>query len=516
MNRANLRLKVGAFLAAATIVGAGAVATVAVPAGASNRQVTAAGSFTTYQLMHALFPTSLNDLLPGGTTSHQRVIATTTYCASTTPSTKVYGIRFTTATKYPGGAPNGSSAGKNFLKKTEETTTAFTKKGCVTIGRSSSPPTPKTVSTHFDYYAYALDGIAAMLGSNAGGSPERPVAIKLQQIKNIYACWKLTLPGTTVATHAVTTWKQAGVSTSTQTINRFWPQSGAGTRATFLTILGFTPSKTATVPHCPSPAPTAFDNVTVKGTPTANVPNEENTESGLIYATKVMHESLANDIYIYSGGKFVSEWNNQITYGTAKNNRIDQSPIGNFTSKGLQLASIQERKVTGATTPHGAIEPFVHLTHVLAGGRTSYVAGLNAAAVSESNEWFSHIPSNADAGSESLARVPGVRYVYNVCDTSLPGYDVCKAMVGFDNQTIAYTHSLTVVTAGEGLKSRLCAGDDAAVIAANGFLPLPVIGGPRGSNRVNSTCREFPGDSYPGLATAPKTWVANTWVNPTK
>lgn len=514
MKRATLRLRVGALVAAATIAGTGALMSAALPAGASNRQVTAAGSFTTYQLMHALFPTSLNDLLPGGTTSHQRILATTTYCASTTSSTHVYAYKFTTSAKHPTGAPNGSSAGKNFLKKTEETTTKTTQKGCVTIGRSSSPPTPKTVSTHFDYYAYALDGVSVMLGSDAGGSVTSPRSVELQQIKDIYACWKLTLPGTTATTHQVTTWKEAGLGTSTATINRFWPQSGSGTRSVFTNILGFTPAKAATVPHCTEPAVTSFTKVTVKGKTTASVPNEENTESGLIYATKVLHESVASDIFIYSAGKFVSQWNNQTTYGSTKNNRIDQAAIGNFTTTHLELASMQERKVTGATTAKGAAESFLKLSKVK-GGRTGYVAALNGATVTETNEWYSHIPSNADSPSQSVARVPGVRYVFNVCDTALPSYDTCKMMVGFDNQTVAATAALTVQTKGQGAKSRLCAGDDAATITANGFIPLSATGGPKGSNSADATCREFPGDSYPGLATAPKSWKYNTWVNPT-
>src|SRR6185437_13857628 len=315
MNRTFRRLRGGALAMAALVAGGGAVVLGAMPAGASAKQVTAVGSFTTYQVMHALFPTSLNDTLPGGTTANQKVVSTATFCNG--------GVTYSS-----GGAPNGSTAGKNALLA-EETATA-TKKGCVTIGRSSSPPKPTTTSTNFDYYAYALDGVAPMVGTNAGGTVTgTTAALTLNEIKGIYRC-----------TTGHTTWASLGGHTGT--INRFWPQTGSGTRSVYSDILGFTPAKAATKGTCATPAVTTFTTVTVGGTK-KNVVNEENTESGLVYATKVLHDTIKNDIFIYSAGKFIFQWNDITGYGptTAQHNRINNATIGNFTPTNVELASIR-------------------------------------------------------------------------------------------------------------------------------------------------------------------------------
>ena len=107
--------------------------------------------------------------------------------------------------------------------------------------------------------------------------------------------------------------------------------------------------------------------------------------------------------------------------------------------------------------------------------------------VAEQNEWYHNLPNNSGNPSDSNASVPGVRYVYNVADAVLPGYNGAKMMVGFDNQT-------------SGTKSVLCNGDDATTIVAQGFLPLTTGGSgtPAGSDAAAATCRQFQGLSYPG------------------
>jgi hypothetical protein len=484
MDRTFKRLK-GGLLAAAMLAGGGSALALGVtPAGASNKQVTAAGSFTTYQLMHALFPTSLNDLLPGGSTAHQTIAATPKLCAG--------GESFATT---PKGAPNGSTAGKTALFT--EQSAAATAQECITFARSSSPPEAATiVGSDFDYYAYALDGVAPMVGTNAGGSVTgTTAAFTLAEIRGIYHC-----------TAGHTTWKTLGGKTGA--IVRFWPQTGSGTRSVYKTILGFTPSKAATKGTCATPATTAF---TVAG---VSQPNEENTESGLVYATKVLHDTIKDAIFIYSAGKFTSQWNNQALYSATGHNRINGATIGNFTSTKVEFASIRLRNTTGTlTNPTGTPEPFVKFT-ATTGGRTTFRVGVNSATVTEANEWYSHIPLNTDPGKTSTSTVPGVRYVYNVCDTGLSSYDTCKAMVGFDNQK--HTQA-TTQTNGAGTKSRLCAGNDTATIEAVGFLPLSKsghAGTSTANNLATATCREFPGGTYPGLAGA-KSWTFNTYVNPT-
>jgi len=470
------------------LAGGGALALGVPPAGASAKQVTAVGSATTYQVMHALFPTSLHDTLPGGTTANQTVASTATFCNG--------GVTYSS-----GGAPNGSTTGKNALLA-EETATA-TKKGCITIGRSASPPKPSTASPNFDYYAFALDGVAPMVGTNAGGTVTgTTAAFTLNEIKGIYRC-----------TAGHTTWASLGGHAGA--IVRFWPPTGSDTRSVYSDILGFTPSKAATKGTCATPAVTTFTTVTVGGTK-KSVVNEENTESGLVYATKVLHDTIKDDIYVYSAATFVSQWNDLTRYGSTASqpNRINGATIGNFTSTHVELGSIRLRP-TGVTTPTGTPEPFVKFTATPT-SRTTVKAGVNTSVVSEANEWYSHIPAAAGATTSSTSTVPGVRYLFNVCDLKTTGYAACKDLVGFDNQI---NHQAGTQTTGSGTKSRLCAADLSATISAQGFVPLTKTGHPRAStssNLAGAACREFPGQAYPGLASpATHAYTSNAWVNPT-
>ncbi len=50
--------------------------------------------------------------------------------------------------------------------------------------------------------------------------------------------------------------------------------------------------------------------------------------------------------------------------------------------------------------------------------------------MTEGNEWYSNDAANTSAPKTSVTRVVGIRYVYNVCDTALPGYNACKLLVG--------------------------------------------------------------------------------------
>jgi hypothetical protein len=492
------------FLAGATSVAAfsliaasvtGALAFGMTPAGASNKEISSVGSNSTYVLMHALFPTSINNLLPGGTTAHQKVAATATSCTG--------GLNFTTHTAFPKGAPNGSGAGKTYAH-TEEGFAA-SKKGCVTIVRSSSPPEGSggsaTASPNFDYYAYALDGVAPFTGIHANKSTEsttNPVVFTLAELRSIYHC-----------TVGFTNWATLGGTSGT--INRFWPQTGSGTRSVYKDILGFTP--VTTKGSCSTAAITQFTTVTVTGTKKNEV-NEESTESGMIYATKLLHVTIANDVFIYSAGRFVAEWGNTTEYGTTKHNRINGQTIGNFTPTKLEIAATHQRTAAGTTTASGAVETYVTFTATTS-KRTHKKAAINTATVSEGNEWYSNLAANTSSPKTSKTRVVGIRYVYNVCDTALPGYNACKLLVGFDNQNVTQT---ATQTSGAGTKSRLCAGDDSTVIVAQGFVPLAKSAGPSATdNLATATCREFPGSNYPGKAPSTKIqkYVFNTWVNPT-
>ena len=439
----------------------------ATTAGASNIQVSTVGTFTTYQVMHDLFSTSLNDLLPGGTTSHQKIAATPVLCAT--------GVTYGATEK----VPNGPTAGKVALY--DEESAAPTIRGCIDFARSTTAPSSGTVSTHFDYYAFALDAVAPLVGSNAGGSSRSPVTLSLTDMKKIYLCrpgytnWK-TVTGPT-AKPATGNNTQGGV---TAPIVRFWPQAGSDTGSLYAAMLGFTPDATtyhtAAGSTCGSAAHPTADRPTSTFTTGlgAGKVNEENSEQGIIYASTTAtlgDPAIADAIFIYSAGKFAEQWNTKTNYVSTKVNSISGTAIGNFKANTLLLAKMTNR-ATAATTkvfdtygaPSGTFSP--------TSNRGSYT--VNAAVVKESNEWYSHIASNSDGVTASTSPVPGVRYVYNVADSSLPTYGEAKMMIGFDNQA-------------SGAKSSLCNGDDAAtIIAARPRPPEQRNHGPR--HRRQGTC----------------------------
>lgn len=454
--------------------GGGALALSEGTAGASSAQVSAVGSFTTYVVMHNLFPTSLNDLNPGSsnTTGHQNIQATTALCKG--------GITYSNTNK----VPNGSGAGKIALHTQE--IGAVTHRGCIDFSRSSSPPKPgsSTVSTHFDYYAYALDGVGALVGKNAGGSRTAPPTLSLTQVKQIYECkagfknWKTVTGGTTAP------------------IVRFWPQPGSGTLTVYKSMLGFTPVTTH-VTKTPTCTTVPYQSFTI--THVSKV-NEENSEEGIIYESTVNPTApIADALYIYSAGKFSSQWNNTTHYGMGKTNSLTNTAIGNFDASTLIMAKTLNRTTASKTAPFASYTA-QHGAFTATTNRGTFA--LNTGVVNEGNEWFSHMKSATAASTTSNSAVPGVRYIYNVADTASPTYSEAKMMIGFDNKA-------------SGTKSTLCNGDDASTILSSGFIPLNSGStAPVTSDKAGATCREFPGKSYPAFGGA-KTWVANTWTNPT-
>ncbi len=479
--------------AAALVAGVGTTGLVAVPAGASNTQVSAVGSFTTFNMMQALFPKSVNNINPNALP----------YADQSTESIATDSLSCTAGITYSSGLqpPNGSGQGKTALAN-EETASASAQ-GCIDFSRSSSPPAPHSETltsgvgesgdpspSHLDYYAYALDGVDALVGSNAGGSAASPVTVTLAQLQEIYSCWNPT------TSTAVTTWAEAGIGSSNDTIVRYWPQSGSGTRAVYTDVLGFDPTKVGVDPlnHCATAPIQSFTS----GSTT--YPMEENTEDGIIYNQVDNGVSDADAIYIYSSGKFVQQWNAPSTYNATANNRVatglglSTTSIGNF-DPSLTLVSINPCNANTGVC-QGVSDSYVNYTPI---HHAQGTMSINSATVSEGNEWYSHLPAG-DSGdpSDSTSQVPGIRYVYNVADTQLPGYNGAKALIGFDNQA-------------NGTESALCHGDDAAIIAAQGFVPLSNNSGgtaPTGSDQAGSTCREFEGLNFPGQLSTGYSWTA--------
>jgi hypothetical protein len=459
------------------------------------------GSFTTFQMVHDLFPTSLNSISPDALAGSQTesIVADAQTCTS--------GITYSTSLQ----PPNGSGQGKTALANEEGA--ASTAQGCIDFSRSSSPSAPHAetlpsggteggdpAASNLDYYAYALDGVDVVVGANAmpsGNSTsanlESPVVLTLSQIQNIYSCWN---PATSTA---VTTWAQAGVGSSTDTIVRYWPQAGSGTRAVYTDVLGFDPTNLTLSPnHCASAPITAFTSGSV------TAPNEENSEDGIVYANSLSgsgHQNIADAIYIYSAGKYTQAFNDKANFNATANNVVAQeltgsaNTLGNF-NPALILAQVKNT----VTNQPASYSTYTAQTGLFNPNTNRGKQSINPATVSEANEWYSHLPSTTGGNpSDSTAAVPGIRYVYNVTDTKLPGYNGAKALVGFDNQT-------------SGTSSALCRGDDSATIISDGFVPLSSnpSAAPSGSDAANVACREFPGLSFPGQGGTIQ-WTTGTW-----
>jgi hypothetical protein len=495
-------------LAGAMVVG-GAGATVAVaaaPAGASNTEMTAAGSFTTFFMMHALFPeVNMINPNPESGSETQSIASDSQTCSG--------GVTYSTALQ----PPNGSGQGKTALAGEE--TGAANQAGCLDFSRSSSPPAPHAETlpsgsteggdpspSHLDYYAFALDGVAPMVGSDApssvrvaGSDTGASKGLTLAQVQAIYEC-------------VDTNWNQItvnGVTGANAPIVLFWPQAGSGTRAVYTDVLGFDPTKQV----APSACTVSTQPITAFTLGTATAPNEENAEDGIIYQNSVGDTAAAGgsvapgavtaaSMYIYSAGKFASEWNDPTDYNSTADNFVDQTltgttnTMGNFVAGTLSMAAMRS---TG-----GSGEAYVDLTAQVGPFNQNTNRGtyaVDGTTVKETNEWYSNLPSTTGGNpSDSTATIPGIRYVYNVADTVLPGYNGAKMLMGFDNQA-------------SGTKSVLCNGDDASTITAQGFLPLTTgSGAPAGSDAAGSTCREFQGLNFPGQG-SPLSWTTPTFDN---
>ena len=517
-------LRRGLLAGATAVASLSAVSLAAAPAGASNTQMTAVGSFTTFFMMHALFP-QLNDINPNPESGAltQTVAQDSQTCAA--------GITYSTALQ----PPNGSGQGKTALFNEEGA--AITSQGCVDFSRSSSPPAPphETLSggqgengdpanSHLDYYAYALDGVAPLVGSDApttiqtaaGGDVGAGAGLTLAQLRQIYRC-------------QITNWHNLtvnSVSGLNDPIVLFWPQSGSGTRAVMQDVLGYDPT-TPVAPDVCSAANNTLPIVSFSGNGLV-APNEENAEDGILYQNTVgdantspvtppqasnstvpMPENsvAAEAIYVYSAGKFTSQWNDTADYATTHSNFVDttltgnaSNTLGNFMAGTLVMATMQAS--SGPSNGNGLA--YVDFTAQTSGNfdqnTNRGTMAVDANTVSETNEWYHQLPAGSNP-TPSGAAVPGVRYVYNVADTVLPGYNGAKMFMGFDNQA-------------GGTKSVLCNGDLSTVIAGQGFLSMTTgtAATPAGSDAAAATCREFQGLSYPGQG-SPTHWTTPTFDN---
>ncbi len=268
-------------------------------------------------------------------------------------------------------APNGSSAGRNYLAT--EQTAAAGQQGCIDVARSSGTPRTSTTGDKltFEYYAFAMDAVS-------WGSPSlsAPSTMTKQQLKDIYAC-------------NITDWGQLPGGGSGP-IQRYLPQSGSGTRAFFISDMLDNISIPASAANCPA-IPTTTDTGGVI---------EENSGNAI----------RANDyqsaILPYSAGQWVFQANNKV------NPTIDLR-------NGTKLGGITDTVFPTAATLNGnpvAWSPSDSAFQLNTGPSASNVV----------NE------GNVKAVSASIA-YPGIRYVYNVVDTASPSYTQAVGVVGFNN-----------------------------------------------------------------------------------
>lgn len=408
----------------AVAVGAAALAGgwTAVPgASAATTTVAAAGAAETQGLVSSIFGTAVDDVGAGATSGG---VPAGPGCSA--------GLTYSPAQP----APDSSATGAAALTREEQAPADA--QGCIAIDRSAAPPggSPSVLAnaSHLQYYAFALDAVAPLVGSDSGATAAKPLDLTLAQIKAVYDC-------------TVTHWNQLG-ATSTAPIVRYWPEAGSAEASVYKAILGFDPTALTTTDHCHNDL--AGSHLVA-----------ENTEDQI-----VADGNQATAFTLYSPGAFATQWDHPGQYGTTKTNTADAQPNtkGNWSPR-LTLASVED--LAGS-----AFHPFVDFT----AGRGRGSEGVDPATVAEANEWYSH--------PASTTVVPGVFYLYDVVDTALPTDSAAVSLVGFDN------------AAGD-TASGLCGGQDTAAIEAAGFEPLGTTGGPTGSDQAGATCRVFAGTARP-------------------
>jgi phosphate transport system substrate-binding protein len=318
-------------------------------------------------------------------------------------------------------APQGSGAGRAALKNSvagsfpdlahNTGSPSTTGKGCVDIARSSAEP--QAIGTDlatFEYYGFALDDVTW-----ASPSLQAPAALTVQQVRDIFNC-------------TITNWNQIPGGGSGP-IQRVFPSNSSGTGDTFIKkVLG------GTVP--PSG---------VAGCPNVIIAEENH---GNLFLDTTGQPALAaayqQAILPYSAGKWAFQVNN------AANPTLD-------IRGGVRI---------GGIIPTGGVQTDVKYPLGWNGTAGTFRLASTAGLINESNPNLTN--------PNDTTQLPGVRYLYNVVDSTSPSYLTARDIVGFDRT------SATTPTA------PLCNGAKALTIVSQGFLQLPAqtVG-----SATNSTCR---------------------------
>ena len=232
---------------------------------------------------------------------------------------------------------------------------AADEQGCIDFSRSSSPPAPNAETlpstspetgdptpSNLDYYAYALDGVAPLVGSDAPATASDPTqdtgtgnGLTLTQVQKIYEC-------------VYTNWDQINVNgpwAPTHRSSCSGHSRGLGQRAVYTDVLGFDPTKPGVGPDT---CTTTTQPITSFGSSSfgaaGSTPNEENTEDGIIYQNSLGWSNAAGGavtagnvaaaaIYIYSAGKFSQEWNDPRTTTRGPQAETAARNVGTYCSR---------------------------------------------------------------------------------------------------------------------------------------------------------------------------------------
>ena len=160
-------LRRGLLAGAMVLGGCGAsVAVAAAPAGASNTEMTAAGSATTFFMMHALFP-EVNDVNPNPEVGSetQSIASDTLTCSGGVTYAPVFSLP--TARRGQDGA-GGRRDRPPLTSRAASTSRGRPRPRPRTRRCRAAAPSPVTRAlSHLDYYAYALDGVGPLVGNDA-------------------------------------------------------------------------------------------------------------------------------------------------------------------------------------------------------------------------------------------------------------------------------------------------------------------------------------------------------------
>ena len=477
----------------AGVAALGVVAATLLTAGAPNAQagptkvITATGSDTSQDFMDVILNGTGNNYNlhalilpnPGGT----QTIPGDADCAS-----KTY-------TSDPGLippnllAPNGSGAGRDALKAQESA--AAGANGCFDIARSSGAPRAIGAgngkdSATMEYYAFALDAVGW-----SSTSLLAPATMTLDQLRSVYNC-------------TFTDWAQVGGSSGP--IQRYQPQPGSGTRSFFQGVLGFDPATFSNV-GCPAVIDTQLDN--------SGLPLEEN------HLDQIDNAGYQKAIAPHSAGQWAFQANLSINPtldhrrgGQLKSLTATRTVASIATTSGSSTLTAPANNTffgldTGASVTGAGIPANAKIVSVATNGKTAVMSS-NATATGSATLTLLDLAanpvnwngtgglfqpntssplnprgpiaeSNVAPQNVAVAAYPGVRYIYNVLDTPLPGYSEARGIVGFNN-------------VGGGVKSPLCDGSNFSDILSYGFGPLPSTTPSSvdpSKNLAASTCRKF-------------------------